>query len=96
MLAGTNGAGKSSIAGAMFIEESVEYFNLNEAAGANVRCKSWYYSGGITESNRGRGQPPAFAFLGWIPRAVNRSQSTAISLTAKEVDRRLQLRRLKC
>jgi predicted ABC-type ATPase len=27
-----NGAGKSSIAGAMLIEESVEYFNPNEAA----------------------------------------------------------------
>jgi predicted ABC-type ATPase len=27
VLAGTNGAGKSSIAGAMLIEEGVEYFN---------------------------------------------------------------------
>jgi len=32
VLAGTNGAGKSSIAGAMLIEEGVEYFNPDEAA----------------------------------------------------------------
>ena len=32
VLAGTNGAGKSSIAGAMFQQEGVEYFNPNEAA----------------------------------------------------------------
>ena len=32
VLAGTNGAGKSSIAGAMFIEAGVEYFNPDEAA----------------------------------------------------------------
>ena len=32
VLAGTNGAGKSSIAGAMLIEQGVEYFNPDEAA----------------------------------------------------------------
>jgi len=32
VLAGTNGAGKSSIAGAMLLEEGVEYFNPDEAA----------------------------------------------------------------
>jgi predicted ABC-type ATPase len=32
VLAGTNGAGKSSIAGAMLIAEGVEYFNPDEAA----------------------------------------------------------------
>jgi predicted ABC-type ATPase len=32
VLAGTNGAGKSSVAGAMLIEEGVEYFNPDEAA----------------------------------------------------------------
>ena len=32
VLAGTNGAGKSSIAGEMLIEEGVEYFNPDEAA----------------------------------------------------------------
>lgn len=32
MIAGTDGAGKSSIAGAMLIEEGVEYFNPDEAA----------------------------------------------------------------
>ena len=32
VLAGTNGAGKSSIAGAMLIEEGIEYFNPDEAA----------------------------------------------------------------
>lgn len=32
VLAGTNGAGKSSIAGAMLIEKGVEYFNPDEAA----------------------------------------------------------------
>jgi predicted ABC-type ATPase len=32
VLAGTNGAGKSSIAGAMFLQEGVEYFNPDEAA----------------------------------------------------------------
>ena len=32
VLAGTNGAGKSSIAGAMLIEEGVEYFNPDQAA----------------------------------------------------------------
>ncbi|HXI24678.1 MAG TPA: zeta toxin family protein, partial [Pyrinomonadaceae bacterium] len=32
VLAGTNGAGKSSIAGAMLIEEGVKYFNPDEAA----------------------------------------------------------------
>jgi len=32
VLAGTNGAGKSSIAGAMLTEEGVEYFNPDEAA----------------------------------------------------------------
>jgi hypothetical protein len=32
VLAVTNGAGKSSIAGAMLIEEGVEYFNPDEAA----------------------------------------------------------------
>lgn len=32
VLAGTNGAGKSSIAGAMFLEQGVEYFNPDEAA----------------------------------------------------------------
>lgn len=32
VLAGTNGAGKSSIAGAMFLEEGVEYFNPDGAA----------------------------------------------------------------
>lgn len=32
VLAGTNGGGKSSIAGAMLIEEGVEYFNPDEAA----------------------------------------------------------------
>jgi predicted ABC-type ATPase len=32
VLAGTNGAGKSSIAGAMFRQEGVEYFNPDEAA----------------------------------------------------------------
>ena len=32
VLAGTNGAGKSSIGGAMLIEEGVEYFNPDEAA----------------------------------------------------------------
>jgi predicted ABC-type ATPase len=32
VLAGTNGAGKSSIAGAMFQQEGVEYFNPDEAA----------------------------------------------------------------
>lgn len=32
VLAGTNGAGKSSIGGAMFLEEGVEYFNPDEAA----------------------------------------------------------------
>jgi predicted ABC-type ATPase len=31
-LAGTNGAGKSSIVGAMFLEEGVEYFNPDQAA----------------------------------------------------------------
>jgi predicted ABC-type ATPase len=32
VLAGTNGAGKSSIAGAMFLDQGVEYFNPDEAA----------------------------------------------------------------
>lgn len=32
MLAGTNGAGKSSIMGAMFLEQGVEYFNPDTAA----------------------------------------------------------------
>lgn len=32
VLAGTNGAGKSSIAGSMLIEQGVEYFNPDEAA----------------------------------------------------------------
>jgi len=32
VLAGTNGAGKSSIAGAMFLDKGVEYFNPDEAA----------------------------------------------------------------
>ena len=32
VLAGTNGAGKSSIAGAMLIEQGVEYFNPDAAA----------------------------------------------------------------
>lgn len=32
VLAGTNGAGKSSIGGAMLLEEGVEYFNPDEAA----------------------------------------------------------------
>jgi len=32
VLAATNGAGKSSIAGAMLIEEGVDYFNPDEAA----------------------------------------------------------------
>ena len=32
VLAGTNGAGKSSVAGAMLFEEGVEYFNPDEAA----------------------------------------------------------------
>jgi len=32
VLAGTNGAGKSSIAGAMFLAQGVEYFNPDEAA----------------------------------------------------------------
>lgn len=32
VLAGTNGAGKSSIAGAMFLQKGVEYFNPDEAA----------------------------------------------------------------
>ncbi len=32
MLAGTNGAGKSSIAGAMLLRQRVEYFNPDEAA----------------------------------------------------------------
>ena len=32
VLAGTNGAGKSSIAGAMLIERGVEYFNPDAAA----------------------------------------------------------------
>jgi predicted ABC-type ATPase len=31
-LAGTNGAGKSSIAGAMFLARGVPYFNPDEAA----------------------------------------------------------------
>jgi predicted ABC-type ATPase len=32
VLAGTNGAGKSSIAGAMLVEQGVQYFNPDEAA----------------------------------------------------------------
>jgi predicted ABC-type ATPase len=32
VLAGTNGGGKSSIAGAMFLQQGVEYFNPDEAA----------------------------------------------------------------
>ena len=32
VLAGTNGAGKSSIGGAMFVQHGVEYFNPDEAA----------------------------------------------------------------
>lgn len=32
VLAGTNGAGKSSIAGAMFSQQGIEYFNPDEAA----------------------------------------------------------------
>jgi len=32
VLAGTNGAGKSSIGGAMFLQKGVEYFNPDEAA----------------------------------------------------------------
>ncbi len=32
VLAGTNGAGKSSLGGAMFVESSAEYFNPDEAA----------------------------------------------------------------
>ena len=32
VLAGTNGAGKSSIAGAMFLQKGAEYFNPDEAA----------------------------------------------------------------
>jgi predicted ABC-type ATPase len=32
VLAGTNGGGKSSIAGAMFIQEGAEYFNPDEVA----------------------------------------------------------------
>lgn len=32
VLAGTNGAGKSSIVGAMFLEKGIEYFNPDEAA----------------------------------------------------------------
>lgn len=41
VLAGTNGAGKSSIAGAMLIEQGVEYFNPDAAAAL------------IAEANRG-------------------------------------------
>jgi len=41
VVAGTNGAGKSSIAGALLLEEGVEYFNPDEAAArivaANLR-----------------------------------------------------------
>lgn len=33
MLAGTNGAGKSSVAGATFIAQGIEYFNPDEVAG---------------------------------------------------------------
>jgi predicted ABC-type ATPase len=32
VLAGTNGAGKSSIAGAMFLSKGAEYFNPDEVA----------------------------------------------------------------
>jgi predicted ABC-type ATPase len=32
VIAGTNGAGKSSIAGAMFLRQGVEYFNPDEAS----------------------------------------------------------------
>lgn len=37
VLAGTNGAGKSSIGGAMLVEQGVEYFNPDEAA-ARIRA----------------------------------------------------------
>jgi len=37
VLAGTKGGGKSSIAGAMLIEEGVEYFNPDERSRANTR-----------------------------------------------------------
>src|SRR5512142_355527 len=37
VLAGTNGAGKSSIGGAMLVEQGVDYFNPDEAA-ARIRA----------------------------------------------------------
>ena len=53
VLAGTNGAGKSSIAGAMLIEQGVEYFNPDAAAALiaeanpgitleNAQSAAWY------------------------------------------------------
>ena len=36
VIAGTNGAGKSSIAGEMFLEHGVESFNPDEAANASL------------------------------------------------------------
>ena len=53
VLAGTNGAGKSSIAGAMFLAKGADYFNPDEAAarirrakphlsGAKANSQAWY------------------------------------------------------
>jgi predicted ABC-type ATPase len=41
VLAGTNGAGKSSIAGAMFLAQGAEYFNPDETANLILSANPW-------------------------------------------------------
>ena len=88
VLAGVNGAGKSSVAGAWLREQGLEYFNPDEATGALVaaghahevaNASAWAHGRGLLERAITSGLPHAFeTTLGGntIPALIRRACDT--------------------